>query len=170
MLIRQFSMSEIKEGVWSCGGDKAPGPDGQNFHFIKKFWDILALDFKELMDYFHSSCIINNGVNSSFLALVPKIKDPQTIEDYRPICLIWCIYKAISKILANRTKDVIGSVTDDSQSAFVQGRSILDGPLVMNEILAWLKKSRGEAFIFKVDFKKAFYSVSRSFLDNIMAQ
>lgn len=34
MLIRPFSLEEIKEGVWGCGSDKAPGPDGINFEFI----------------------------------------------------------------------------------------------------------------------------------------
>ena len=30
-----FFDQEIKEAVWSCGGDKCPGPDGLNFNFIK---------------------------------------------------------------------------------------------------------------------------------------
>lgn len=67
-----FSMAQIKDGVCDCGNDKAPSPDGFNFNFIKRFWNELAPDFKELMDYFHSTGIISKGVNSSFLALIPK--------------------------------------------------------------------------------------------------
>eukprot|EP00256_Glycine_max_P030596 XP_006574247.1 heat shock cognate protein 80-like [Glycine max] len=36
-LITPFSDHELKEAVWSCGGDKCPGPDGFNFNFIKEF-------------------------------------------------------------------------------------------------------------------------------------
>ncbi|XP_022041331.1 uncharacterized protein LOC110943908 [Helianthus annuus] len=36
-LVRPFSKEEIKEAVFDCGSDKAPGPDGFNFKFIKHF-------------------------------------------------------------------------------------------------------------------------------------
>ena len=35
---------EIKIAVWECGSDKAPGPDGFNFCFIKRYWEILKDD------------------------------------------------------------------------------------------------------------------------------
>lgn len=53
---------------------------------------------------------------------------------------------------------------------FIQSRSILDDPLMMNETLSWLKKTKREAIVFKVEFEKAFDSVSWQFLDGIMEQ
>ncbi|XP_076922863.1 uncharacterized protein LOC143584777 [Bidens hawaiensis] len=44
-LVVQFSEKEIKEAVFDCGGDKAPGPDGFNFRFVQMFWSLLADDF-----------------------------------------------------------------------------------------------------------------------------
>ena len=37
---------ENKEAMWSCGSDKAPGPDDFSFQFVKGFgfWDILKDD------------------------------------------------------------------------------------------------------------------------------
>ncbi|GJX54262.1 hypothetical protein Tco_0282631 [Tanacetum coccineum] len=32
-----FSLDEIKTAVWDCGRNKAPGPDGFSFAFIKKY-------------------------------------------------------------------------------------------------------------------------------------
>ncbi|XP_057423791.1 uncharacterized protein LOC130717555 [Lotus japonicus] len=37
LLEENFSAAELKEAVWSCAGDKSPGPDGINFRFIKSF-------------------------------------------------------------------------------------------------------------------------------------
>lgn len=36
-LVELFTEEEIKEAVWSCEGNKSPGPDGFNFNFIKSF-------------------------------------------------------------------------------------------------------------------------------------
>lgn len=35
------SRQEIKNAVWACGIDKAPGFDGYNFKFIREMWDLI---------------------------------------------------------------------------------------------------------------------------------
>lgn len=91
---------------------------------------------------FERTDFISHGCNSSFITLVLKGKDPIELVDYRPISLIRCLYKINAKILANRLKDVIGSVVDEVQSSYVKDRNILDGPFVMNEIFTWAKKAK----------------------------
>ncbi|GJT27084.1 RNA-directed DNA polymerase, eukaryota, reverse transcriptase zinc-binding domain protein [Tanacetum coccineum] len=39
-LEKEFSEKEVWEAFYGCEGDKAPGPDGFNFKFIKKSWKI----------------------------------------------------------------------------------------------------------------------------------
>ncbi|KAJ0859980.1 putative RNA-directed DNA polymerase [Helianthus annuus] len=46
----------------------------------------------------------------------------------------------------------------------------MDGPLVLNEVLSWLKKYKRRGMFFKVDIKKAYDSVNWAFLDSIMQQ
>nr|GEX38028.1 copia protein [Tanacetum cinerariifolium] len=41
---------------------------------------------------------------------------------------------------------------------------ILDGPFILNEVLAWCKRKKKQAIIFKVDFAKAYDSVRWDFL------
>ncbi|MFS7909556.1 putative RNA-directed DNA polymerase [Helianthus anomalus] len=94
----------------------------------------------------------------------------QSVNNYRPINLIGCISKIVSKILAKRMKCVIGSVVSDTQTAYIEGRSILDGPLMVNEIVSWTKSSKRKAMLFKVDFEKAFDSINWGFLDSVMSQ
>ncbi|GKD73614.1 hypothetical protein Tco_1331896, partial [Tanacetum coccineum] len=36
-----FSNKEIKDAVWGCAGNKAPGPDGFTFKFIRDYWDTI---------------------------------------------------------------------------------------------------------------------------------
>ncbi|XP_022014901.2 uncharacterized protein LOC110914417 [Helianthus annuus] len=166
----QFSVDEIKAAVFDCGDDRAPGPDGFNFRFFKKFWSLFANDFSALMSAFFDSGQINDGCGSSFIALIPKIRDPSGLGDYRPISLVGVVNKVISKILANRLKKVLGSVISINQSAFLGGRFILDGPLIINEVCSWLKKSKRKAFLFKIDFEKAYDNINWSFVVDVFRQ
>ncbi|GJR69123.1 putative reverse transcriptase domain-containing protein [Tanacetum coccineum] len=60
------------------------------------------------------------------------------------------------------------SVIDSGQSAFIKGRIILDGPFILNEVLAWYRKRKKGLMIFKVDFEKAFDSLRWDYLDSVM--
>ncbi|KAJ0846474.1 putative RNA-directed DNA polymerase [Helianthus annuus] len=170
LLVARFSEEEIKKAVFSCGDDKAPGPDGFNFKFIKRFWNLFAVDFVKLLNNFYVHGRINKGVGSSFITLIPKVKDPSGLGEYIPINLIGVISKVISKVLANRLRMVINGLTSESQSAFISGRYILDGPLIINEVLAWSRCVGKSLFLFKIDFEKAYDNVHWEFLICVMRQ
>ncbi|KAJ0845937.1 putative RNA-directed DNA polymerase [Helianthus annuus] len=113
---------------------------------------------------------INKSCTSSFIALIPKVKDPTCPANFRPISLIGVINKVISKVLVNRLKKVLGNLISEQQSAFLAGRNIMDGPMILNEVLSWLKRNKRKGMFFKVDINKAYDSVNWSFLDSVMAQ
>ncbi|KAJ0535080.1 putative RNA-directed DNA polymerase [Helianthus annuus] len=165
-----FTLEEIKAAVWDCDGDRAPGPDGFNFKFIKRCWSGFREDLLKLFNKFYEDGSLNQCCSSSFIALIPKIKDPVGPSDFRPISLIGVINKVISKVLVNRLKKVVGGLISEEQSAFLAGRNIMDGPMVLNEVFSWLKKSRRRGMFFKVDISKAYDSVNWKFLDSIMSQ
>nr|GEV94404.1 hypothetical protein [Tanacetum cinerariifolium] len=165
-----FTTLVIKEAVWDFGIAKSPGPDGFTFKFFKKHWDIVEHDVVSYVKDFKVSAHIPKGCNSSFITLVPKVEDPLTIGDFRPISLIGCQYKIIAKILARCLSRVVSSVIGDVQMAFIKSRQIIDGPLVVDEIIAWAKKYKRRLMFLKVDFEKAFNSLSWSFLFSILEQ
>ena len=110
------------------------------------------------------------GCNSSFISLIPKSSDPIGLNDFRPISLIGCYYKIISKMLADRIKRVIGKVIGEVQNAFIKGRFILDGILVANEVLDYVKRNRRKGMILKIDFEKAYDSVNWDYIQEVMSQ
>ncbi|GJR04155.1 putative RNA-directed DNA polymerase, eukaryota, reverse transcriptase zinc-binding domain protein [Tanacetum coccineum] len=170
LLDAPFTSKEIKDSVWDCGGGKAPGPDGFTLKFIKHYWGSIGTHFIEMVKRFKTDGFIPRGCNSSFIALVPKKQDPLYINDYRLISLIGCQYKVIAKVLATRLQKVVHSVVSEVQTAYVKGRQIIDGPLMVNEIISWASKRNERLFLFKVDFEKAFDSLDWNFLDNVMQQ
>jgi len=158
-LIKPFYETEVKAAIWDCESFKSPGPDGVNFGFIKDFWEQLKGDVMHFISDFHRNGKLARGINTTFIALIPKVDSPQRLNDFRPISLVGSLYKILSKVLANRLRMVIGKVISDTQFAFVKDRQILDGILIANEVVDEARKMKKELLLFKVDFEKAYDSV-----------
>nr|CCA66178.1 hypothetical protein [Beta vulgaris subsp. vulgaris] len=165
-----FSCEEIDEAVSTCSSDKAPGPDGFNFKFIKSAWGIIKHDIYEMVHKFWESSRLPQGSNVAYIALIPKMSNPKNFKDYRPISMVGCLYKIIAKVMAKRLQKIMSSLIGPLQSSYIEGRQILDGALVAGEVIDSCKKSGVEAILFKLDFHKAYDSVSWSFLKWILMQ
>nr|GEV98145.1 putative RNA-directed DNA polymerase, eukaryota, reverse transcriptase zinc-binding domain protein [Tanacetum cinerariifolium] len=63
---------------------------------------------------------------------------------------------------------VIDDLISQEQSAFIKGRQIMEGPIILNEVISWCKTKKEKALLFKVDFQKAFDSVRWDHLDDIL--
>jgi len=81
-LIRPFLVEEVKQTIWDCESFKSPGPDGINFGFIKDFLNELKDDFMKFLLDFHHNGKLTKGVNSTFIALIPKVASPQKLADF----------------------------------------------------------------------------------------
>lgn len=103
------------------------------------------------------------------LVLIPKVKCPKTMSQYRPIASSNVIYKILAKVLINRLKKVIS----DNQSAFVDGKHIQDNILVVHEILHSLlhqKKEDQAGMAIKLDMAKAYDRVEWDYLLSMMTK
>nr|GEW27846.1 RNA-directed DNA polymerase, eukaryota [Tanacetum cinerariifolium] len=167
-LDRCISHDEFRGAVWNCRVNKSPGPDGFTFEFFRRYWSFIGPDFCSAIDCFFESGNFPMGSNASFIALILKVTDAKFVTYFRPISLIGCVYKAVTKILANRLATVITDLVSDTQSAFVSNRQILDGPFILNELIAWCKRKKKQAMIFKVDFVKAYDSVRWDYLLDVL--
>jgi len=168
ILVLPFQEEEVRLAIWDCGSERCPGPDGFKFKFIKKFWHLFKPDILRFLDEFYANGVFPRGCNASFLALIPKVIHPHTLNDYRPISLIGCMYKIVAKLLAKRVKVVMPFIINETQSAFIEGRHLLHSALIANEVIDEAKRSNKSCLVFKVDYEKAYDSVSWNFLMYMM--
>lgn len=78
------------------------------------------------------------------------------------------LYKIVSKVLASRLKRVLGGMISPSQTTFIQGRQILNGVIIVTEILDLAKRDKRECILFKVEFEKAYDCVCWNYLGYMM--
>lgn len=121
-----FTREEIDSVVKNLPNDKAPGPDGFNNDFIKKCWHFIKEDFYELCAAFQNNSVCLQSINDSFITLVPKIDAAQRVGDFRPISLLNCSIKLITKLLANRLQTIILQLVHQNQYGFIRTRTIQD--------------------------------------------
>nr|GEX96325.1 RNA-directed DNA polymerase, eukaryota [Tanacetum cinerariifolium] len=129
---------------------------------------IIESDVLDAVTCFFHQGYFSKGRNSSFITLIAKTPDANTVKDFRPISLIRSIYKIITKILVNHLEVVLRNLVNEVQSAFVADRQILDGLFILNKLFQWCKSKKKQSLVFKVDFEKAYDSVRWDYLDDIL--
>ncbi|XP_024009777.1 uncharacterized protein LOC112085044 [Eutrema salsugineum] len=126
--------AEIRSDLHSIPSNKTPGSDGFTAVFYIAAWPIISADFVVAVQSYFLYGFMPHGVNATMLCLAPKTIDAQTMCDYRPIACCNLIYKVISKIIANRLKQILPEGMVSNQSAFIKGRLLLENVLLATEL------------------------------------
>ncbi|KAL9675615.1 hypothetical protein QQ045_003817 [Rhodiola kirilowii] len=109
------------------------------------------------------------GINSTFLALIPKVSNASSPNEFRPISCCNVVYKIISSLLASRLKQVSSYLINQAQSAFVEGRNISYNVSLAQELLCnYKRKHVSNRCMIKLDISKAYDMVDWDFLCQVM--
>lgn len=163
-LIRPFSEDEVSFALFAMETNKALGPDGLPIEFFQARWEFMKLDIMYLFHEFHKGSLDIHGLNYGVITLLPKISDACKIQQFRPICLLNCLYKLVTKVLSIRLDSVMHKLISIHQNAFIGGRYIVDGILSLHEIMHEVKRQNTTGIFLKLDFEKAYDKVDWAFL------
>jgi len=142
--------------------------------FLQANWDTHGSDVLRMFSEFYHTEKFVASLNTTFIGLIPKKANAEDNrednKDYRPISLIGCIYKLLSKILAQRLRGIIGSLISENQNAFIGERQILDAVLIANELIDSKIKSGIPGVVIKLDIKKAYDHVNWEFFIYVLSR
>ena len=165
--ISPFTLKELTSVLTKTKSSKAFGPDNippiiwkdSNFHgFLLQLCN-LALD---------ENICTKHWLKSSLIP-VPKKGDLTLATNYRGISLLPIAAKIYNKLLLNRIRPHIDPILRKNQNGFRSGRSTLTQILSLRRILEEARNFNLSATLIFVDFKKAFDSVDREKMFDILS-
>jgi hypothetical protein len=168
MLGEPFTEKEVWGAIAGMKSDSAPGPNGFTVFFFKKLWGQIKKELMGMVRDFNSNSLDLKRLNYGVITLVPKIKEANTIKQFRPICLLNVDFKVFPKLLIDRLSPVADRVISDSQTVFIKGRNILEGVVILHEVLHEFRRSGKKGVLFKINFEKAYDKVRWAFVQEVM--
>ena len=141
---------------------KAPGPDGMPPLFYQSYWSLLGSNVSHSILHYLNSSALPPALCHSFITLIPKVKDPKYVSEFRPISLSNMLYRIFVEVLTNHLQDVLPQLISEHQSALMSERLISDNILVAFETLHYMRnhtKGKSGFMALKLDMSKAYNRV-----------
>jgi hypothetical protein len=164
LMERPLDIAELDESVLKLNLRSAPGIDGVSNRFIVKYWNF----FREPLHRYASKCVEKGALTDTFrtaiIRLIPKKGDMSKLKNWRPISLLSCYYKIISKALNTRLGKVIDKVTSLAQKAYNLDRYLHEGIINTVETIKHCQVQNTAGVLLAVDLHKAFDSVFHEFM------
>eukprot|EP00253_Pinus_taeda_P017343 PITA_17343 len=167
-LMRAVTIEELEEVVQAMKKGTAPGPDGFSVDFFQAGWHFLGKDILDLVEESRINQKVWPALNSTFFALIPKGDNLEEASGFRPIALCNVIYKMITSLMAKRLKPLLDNLISAEQTGFVEGRQILDGLVVTQEVIHSLKVKKQKGMMIKLDLSKAYDRLNWNYLETVL--
>ena len=160
-----ISLDECSKVLHTLAKNKAPGNDGLQIEFYIEFWKELGHLLIKSYNYSFANGLLSTSQRQACITLLSKNgKDRLSIENWRPISLLNVDYKIMSKCIAERIKNVLVKLIDETQTGFIKGRNISDGMRAILDVVEETVISNREGMLITIDFQKAFDSLSWDYL------
>lgn len=98
--------------------------------FYQACWETIKDDLLSMFSEFYEHKLDLGQLNYGIIILLPKLKDANKIQQYRPICLLNVDYKIFTKALALRVERIFCKIINKCQTTFLKGRNIMESVFV----------------------------------------
>ena len=128
-----ITLDELEYVVSHCSANKSPGLDGLSYEFYQTAWPLIKETFVKVIQCQIDRVRLIESNKMGATRLCSKVDGVPTVEELRPITLLNCDYKIMSKVLVQRMKPVLPNVIKSGQLCTVGKKNILFG---LNNIIS----------------------------------
>ena len=158
-----ISHKDILFAIKLLNKNSSPGLDGFTPTLYSSFPSLIPI----LCQTFNNSYIqkkLTPSQSRALIKLIPKISNPKSVKDWRPIALLNTDYKILASIIANRLKPILNSIISQEQQCGLPNRHIYNNHLNIISAINYTNDFPQPLAILQIDFYKAFDSISHDFI------
>ena len=160
----RLSEAECFDVLNSFEAHKTSGIDGLTKDFYTTFWPNISAPLLDSYNYSFQHGYLSVSQRQAVITLLDKGKDKLYLKNWRPVSLLNLDYKILTKLFANRLKEVLPSIIFETQTGYIKNRSIEDAVRLIQDIISHLDINNKPGLLLAIDFQKAFDSIEWSFL------
>ena len=167
-LHKDIEEEELADTVKRCDSNRSPGLDGISYELYQQMWHILGKDMLEAMNcqLERKRLIDSNTLGATRLA--SKVDGIPAVDELRPITLLNCDYKILTKVFVGRMIVIMVFIIKSGQLCSVGKKNILFGVNNIISTMMDVQKRRLQAALLSFDLFKAFDRVFVVFLLKVM--
>ena len=154
-LVKEIKTEELEQIIGECEHNKSPGLDGLCYEFYQDTFSIIKYDLLQILQCQLDRSRIIESNKEGVTRLAPKVEGVPSVDELRPITLLNCDYKILSKWLVRRMKPVLPHVIKSGQLCTVGSKNILFGVSNMLSSILDVKLKDSQACIVTLDVFKA---------------
>ena len=169
-LHKDITIEELTTVVENSENNKSPGLDGLSYEFYKAVWPVISSDLMQVLQcqIDRLQLIDSNTVGAT--RLTSKVTGVPQVDELRPITLLNCDYKLLTKLFVLRMIPIMIFIIKSGQLCSVGGRNILFGVSNILSCIQYIKQKKLGASLISLDFFKAYDRVLIDFLILVMKE
>ncbi|OWZ13402.1 Reverse transcriptase precursor, partial [Phytophthora megakarya] len=151
---------------------KASGPDLLGNGWYREYAEILAPLLTTLLTLWYEAGVFPSSFLEADIFCLKKGGDQDNPLNYRPLALLNTDYKVFTRVLATRVSKTLGDLIHTNQNRFVPHRHIHEtiDLLTAAQLMARIDPGQRDALALLLDFQKAYDSLDRHFLLDVLAR
>lgn len=164
-----ISIDEVRKAIQGSHTGKTPGPDGIPIEFYRDHIGRVAPLLAELYNNIFLRGEAHPDFNRSITTLLYKGKGSRKeMKNWRPISLLNCDYKILTKVMANRISPVLPDLINPDQTCGVPGRNSFENLYNVSAVYDQYVDSNQRALLVTFDQEKAFDRIEHKYIEEVL--
>jgi hypothetical protein len=166
-LEEELSIDELDSSLDGANLQSAAGIDGISTRFIIRFWFIFRYPLYRYARVAFRKGALTQSFKSAIIKLILKKGSARDIKKWRPISLLSCMYKIISRAVNNQLQSVVNRFTSRAQKGFTKHRYIQEVLINVCEKISYCNNNNVCGALLSIDQSRAFDTISHRYMTEV---